>query len=115
MKVITVLLLLGVCWMAAAIIYGLVASDIPAEVRTLIKCIWFWISMADLYTGFLLFSGWIIFRERSWPIAMVWIVLLLTLGNLTSCAYALIAAVRAHGDWRMFWMGRRAAQPPAAR
>jgi hypothetical protein len=109
MKLIRALLLLGVCWMAAAIAYGLVASNIPAEGRTLIKCIWFWISLADLYTGFMLFGGWIIFRERSRTMALLWIVLLLTLGNLASCAYALIAAVRAHGDWRMFWLGSRAA------
>jgi Protein of unknown function (DUF1475) len=109
MKPMIVLLLLGTCWMAAAIIYGMVASNIPAEVRTLIKCIWFWISMADLYTGFMLFSGWIIFRERSWAIAVPWIILLLTLGNLTSCVYALIAAVRARGNWRLFWLGKHAA------
>jgi hypothetical protein len=109
MRPIVLLLLLGACWMAAAIAYGLVASNIPTETRTLIKCIWFWISMADLYTGFMLFGGWIIFRERSWTVAMLWIVLLLTLGNLASCAYALIAAVRAHGDWRIFWLGGRTA------
>jgi hypothetical protein len=108
MRLITALLLLGVGWMTAAIIYGMVASNIPAEVRTLVKCIWFWISIADLYTGFMLFSGWIIFRERSWAVAVLWIVLLLTLGNLASCAYALTAAVRAHGNWRIFWLGKRA-------
>jgi hypothetical protein len=55
-----------------------------------------------------LFSGWVIFRERSWTIAAVWIVLFLLLGNLATCAYALIAVVKAKWQWRAFWLGSRA-------
>ena len=89
------LLAVGVLVMAVAIGYALLAGDLRGEARVLFNYPWFHVSMIDLYTGFLLFSGWIVSRERSRGVAVIWIVLLLTLGNLAACAYALAAAVRA--------------------
>jgi hypothetical protein len=110
-----ILLSIGCCTMAAVICYGLLVGDLWGEAQILLAYPWFHVSMIDLYTGFLLFGGWIVFRERSLMIAAIWIVLLLTLGNLASCAYALIAALRARGDWRAFWLGSRVAQTQNAR
>lgn len=102
------LLVAGVVVMAVAIGYALLAGDLRGEARVLFDYPWFHVSMIDLYTGFLLFSGWIVSREQSRGVAAVWIVLLLTLGNLAACAYALAAALRARGDWNVFWLGKRA-------
>ncbi len=102
------LLAAGVLVMAVAVGYALVAGDLRGEARVLFDYPWFHVSMIDLYTGFLLFSGWIVSRERSRGVAAIWIVLLLTLGNLAACAYALAAAISARGDWNLFWLGKRA-------
>jgi len=102
------LLVAGVLIMAVAIGYALLAGDLRGEARVLFDYPWFHVSMIDLYTGFLLFGGWIVSRERSRGVAAIWIVLLLTLGNLAACAYALAAAIRARGDWSVFWLGKRA-------
>ncbi len=108
MNTLKILLLLGFVWMAAAITYGFVVGDFLGEAKILFPYPWFQISMADLYTGLALFSGWIIFRERSWAVAAVWIALLILLGNLATCAYAFMVAVQSRGDWRLFWLGKNA-------
>ena len=97
---------LGILWMTAAIIYGFVVGDFFGEAKILFKYPWFQISMVDLYTGFSLFSGWVIFRERSAGASIGWIIAFILLGNPATCAYALIAAIRSKGDWQTFWMGK---------
>ena len=98
---------LGTLWMAGIILYGFVAGNIWEEAKIMIHYPWFQISMVDLYTGLSLFSGWVLFRERSKGVAAVWIVLFVLLGNLATCAYALIAAAQSGGDWHTFWTGKR--------
>jgi len=102
------LLALGCVIMAAAIAYALIVGDFWAEARILFQYPWFHLSMIDLYMGFLVFSGWVIYRERSPIAAIIWIVLVLTLGNLATCAYALVIACQARGDWNWFWQGKHA-------
>jgi hypothetical protein len=102
-----VFLTLGVLWMTAVIAYGFVAGDILGETKILLKYPWFQISMVDLYTGLSLFSGWVIFRERSWWTSAIWIILFVLLGNLATCAYALKAVMESKGDWQTFWLGSK--------
>lgn len=108
MKRSALLLAVGAVVMTAAIVYAFVYGGLFAEAWTLLQYPWFHVSMIDLYLGFFLFSGWIIFREGSRKSATIWVVLLLTLGNLTACIYALLALVRARGDWNAFWLGASA-------
>ena len=64
--------------------------------------------MVDLYTGFILFSAWIVYRERSFSRSLVWVVLMMVLGWFTGSLYTFIALQTSGGDWQKFWMGRRA-------
>jgi hypothetical protein len=102
------LLVLGAAAMAAALFYGFTQGDGWSEVGALVAYPWFNVSLVDVYVGFALFAGWIVYRERSPLRAGIWIVLLLVLGNLVSCVYALLALARSGGDWTSFWLGRRA-------
>nr|MBN1228314.1 DUF1475 family protein [Anaerolineae bacterium] len=63
--------------------------------------------LVDVYIGFLLFAGWIIFREQSLVRSLIWVVLLLVLGNLTACLYVFVALQTSNNNWRKFWLGRR--------
>ncbi len=101
------LLILGAFIMAAAIAYALIVGNFFAEAEVMLPLPWFHLSMVDLYIGFFLFAGWITFREATMLRAVLWIALLLCLGNIISCLYALIAAVNARGDWSVFWLGPR--------
>lgn len=103
-----IFLILGAIVMTAAIAYAFIIGDFFTEAEVMLPLPWFHLSMIDLYIGFFLFAGWIVYREASTPRAIVLIVLLCLLGNVLSCLYALRAAIVANGDWRQFWMGERA-------
>jgi hypothetical protein len=99
---------LGILAMAAALFHGFTAGDFFGEGRTLTEMPWGIVSLVDLYTGFTLFSCWIVYRERSLVIAGLWTVAMMTLGFFAGSVYALIALQTSGNDWRRFWLGRHA-------
>jgi hypothetical protein len=68
---------------------------------------WGIVSLVDLYVGFILFSGWIVYREKSAVRSVIWVILMMILGFWTASLYTLIALQASDGNWRRFWMGRR--------
>ena len=111
MKKLMLFAALGLLVMAGVIVYGFAATQ-PGDVELLFALPWGRVSLVDLYIGFLLFIGWIAYREPTWPRIAIWSVLMLTLGNLAACLYVILAARQSGGDWRRFWLGWRA--PTAA-
>jgi hypothetical protein len=107
MKTAKLVALLGLLAMTGILIYGFTVGDFAGEGSTLLSMPWGIVSLVDLYVGFVLFSGWIVYRERSLPRSLVWIVLTMVLGFFTASLYTLIALQTSGGDWRRFWMGRR--------
>jgi hypothetical protein len=99
---------IGLIAMTAVLIYGFTAGDFGADGSELLKNPWGIVSLVDLYTGFVLFSGWIVYREKNIFLAAGWVVLMMVLGFFTASLYTLIALARSGGDWRKFWMGSRA-------
>lgn len=97
----------GFVIMLLAIVQGFVAGDFSAEGSILLNLAWGRVTLIDLYLGFLLFAGWMAFREPTKGRAALWIVLLMLLGNLTAFAYVWLALNRSNGDWRSFWLGAR--------
>jgi hypothetical protein len=69
---------------------------------------WGRLTLADLYLGFSLFSGWVLFREASRARAIAIIVLVMTLGNAFAALYVFGALVGSRGSWPRFWLGNRA-------
>ena len=82
----------GSFWQEGSVLFGLA---------------WGKVTLADLYAGFALFSGWVIFRERHWGRALVFVLLVMTLGNAFTCLYVLTALLRSRGSWKRFWLGHR--------
>lgn len=76
--------------MVAALVYGFGYGGGWSEFRTLMNYPWFIVSLVDVYVGFILFSCWIIKRERL-LFSAIWILLLMTLGNLIACVYVVHA------------------------
>jgi hypothetical protein len=108
MKIPKLLAGLGLLAMTAALIYGFARGDFGEDGARLLQNPWGVVSMVDLYTGFFLFSLWIVYREKSALRATLWVVLMMALGFFTGSLYTLIALVNSKGDWKHFWMGRRA-------
>jgi hypothetical protein len=64
--------------------------------------------LVDLYLGLILFAVWIAYREQRWQRALPWIVALMVLGNLVTCAYIFWALHTSGGSWQKVFMGQRA-------
>jgi hypothetical protein len=97
----------GLLTMAGILIYGFTEGDFNAEGRVLLSMPWGIVSLVDVYVGFVLFSGWIVYREKSLVRSMVWVFLMMVLGSFTASLYTLIALQTSAGDWKRFWMGSR--------
>lgn len=107
MKLAKMIAFLGLLAMTVVLIYGFVVGDFAEEGRQLLSMPWGIVSLVDLYVGFVLFSGWIVYREKSLARSVVWVVLMMVLGFWTASLYTLIALQTSGGDWRRFWFGRR--------
>lgn len=55
---------------------------------------WFWATMADAYCGFLWFWLWVAYRETGAAAKLVWLLVILALGNMGMAAYVLLALRR---------------------
>ena len=108
MRLAKIISLLGILAMTAVLVYGFTVGDFLAEGSQLASMPWGIVSLVDLYTGFTLFSAWIIYRERSLPVAILWTVAMLTLGFFAGSLYAFIALQNSGDDWRKFWLGKNA-------
>lgn len=108
MKLAKFIAFLGVIAMTAVLIYGFTVGDFSGEGSQLVSMPWGIVSLVDLYTGFILFSAWIIYREKSLPVALVWTVAMLVLGFFAGSLYTLINLYTSQGDWKKFWLGKHA-------
>ncbi len=108
MKLAKLISLLGVLAMTAVLIYGFTVGDFFGEGSQLTAMPWGIVSLVDLYTGFILFSSWIIYREKSLPVAILWTIGMMLLGFFAGSLYAFLALRSSGGDWRKFWLGKHA-------
>jgi hypothetical protein len=111
MKLAKILAWLGLLAMTAVLIYGFTVGNFGEDGGKILANPWGIVSMVDLYTGFILFSIWIVYREKSLPRAIIWVILMMVLGFFTGALYTLIALNRSDGDWKRFWLGHRSEDP----
>ncbi len=55
---------------------------------------WAVATLYDAYFGFITFWCWVAYKERSWISRIVWLLLILTLGNIAMSFYVLIQLFR---------------------
>ena len=110
MKFAKILSFLGILAMTAVLIYGFTVGNFSADGAELLQNPWGIVSLVDLYVGFALFSGWIIYREKSFGRSLIWVILMMVLGFFTASLYSFMALYKSDGDWKKFWMGQRAEQ-----
>ena len=108
MKVAKVISLLGLIAMTAVLIYGFTVGNFREDGAALLSNPWGIVSIVDLYVGFILFSGWIIYREDSLMRSIIWVFLMMVLGFFTGALYTYLALQTSGGDWRRFFLGSRA-------
>lgn len=108
MKLAKLIAFLGVLAMTAVLIYGFTVGDFFGEGGQLASMPWGIVSLVDLYTGFILFSAWILYREKSLPVAILWTIAMMVLGFFAGSLYALVNLYASQGDWKKFWLGKHA-------
>ena len=107
MRIAKLIALAGLLAMTAVLVYGFTVGNFSAEGARLLAMPWGIVSLVDLYVGFALFSGWIVFRENAWLPALIWVILMMVLGFWAGALYTFIALQTSGGDWKRFWYGRR--------
>ncbi len=96
----------GTLIMFLTLIYGFVIGDFFKEGSILFSLAWGKVSLIDVYTGFFVFSGWVLYREEKWTSAALWIIAIMVLGNFITCLYVTIALFKSKEDFKMFWLGK---------
>lgn len=108
MKIAKLISLIGLLAMTAVLIYGFTVGDFFAEGSKLLTMPWGIVSLVDLYVGFALFSGWIVFREKAVLPSVIWVVIMMIMGFWAGALYTFLALQNSNGDWQRFWYGKRA-------
>jgi cellobiose-specific phosphotransferase system component IIC len=108
MKFAKLISILGILAMTIVLVNGFTRGDFFGEGSRFFSMPWGIVSLVDLYTGFIRFSGWIIYREESLPVAILWTFAMMILGFFAGSLYAFIALQTSGNDWRKFWMGKHA-------
>lgn len=105
MKTAKILALIGTIVMFFTLMYGFIYGEFFKEGSILMSIAWGKVSLIDVYIGFFLFSGWVLFREQLRSVAVLWIIIFMVLGNFATCLYATIALFNSNNDWKVFWLG----------
>jgi uncharacterized protein YneF (UPF0154 family) len=108
MRIAKIISLLGVLAMTVVLVNGFTRGNFFGEGSQLTAMPWGIVSLVDLYTGFILFSGWIIYREESLAVAILWTIAMMVLGFFAGSLYTFIALQNSENDWRKFWLGKHA-------
>ena len=108
MKIAKLIAALGVIAMTAVLIYGFTMGDFGRDGGEIVRNPWGIVSLVDLYTGFILFSAWIVYREGLTFRALIWVILMMVLGFFTASLYVFLVLHKSNGDWKQFWMGKQA-------
>lgn len=108
MKLIRLISALGTLSMTGILVYAFTVGDFTGEGSKLLSMPWGIVSMVDLYVGFILFSIWIVYRERSLPVAIIWVFFMMTLGFFTGSLYMFVTTFTSKNDWKKFWLGKHA-------
>ena len=106
MKIIKLLAITGTLVMFFTLMYGFIYGDFFGEGGILMSLAWGKVSLVDVYIGFFLFSGWVLFREEKLPTTIFWIILIMVLGNFITCLYVTIVLYKSKGDTNWFWLGK---------
>lgn len=107
MKSIKILSALGILAMTAVLVYGFSVGDFASDGSLILSNPWGIVSLVDLYTGFFLFSAWIVFREKNPLVSFLWVVAMMILGFFTGALYVFVVAFTSKEDWLTFFMGSR--------
>lgn len=81
-------------WMCYVVISTSISSNLFKEWNFLGAIPWMRATLWDFYANVVVIFFWICYKEKSIILKIVWLILLVTLGSIASCAYVLIQLFR---------------------
>ena len=106
MKVAKICAVTGTLLMFFTLIFGFIVGDFFKEGSMLFMMAWGKVSLIDVYIGFFLFSGWVLYREEKLITSLLWIISIMILGNFITCLYATMALYKSGENFKRFWLGQ---------
>ena len=95
MKLLLKILSAGICLLMIAVtIRASLAISLWASLNSFAGNPWAVATLYDAYSGFTLFWLWVAYRERSWGMRILWLVLIYGLGNIATSFYVFLALWR---------------------
>lgn len=89
-------------WSLRALFSGIFVAMVYATVNASLQCNimqipgpvlghpWFTATLFDAYCGFITFYAWVFYKEKSVAAKIIWLILIMLLGNLAMSVYMLI-------------------------
>ena len=102
-----VLSLAGALVLTGAIVAAFATGDFLVEGGMIMDLVWGRVTLIDIYIGFLIMIGWMLFRERTVASKILWTVAFLVTGNVAICLYLFLAFRQSRGNWSRFFGGSR--------
>ncbi|HVV53767.1 MAG TPA: DUF1475 family protein [Mucilaginibacter sp.] len=81
-------------WMCYVVISTSLKSNLFTEWHSLGAIPWMRATLWDFYANVLVIFVWVCYKEKSWFLKILWLLLLVCLGSIASCAYLLIQLFR---------------------
>jgi len=88
------------------LVYGVSAGNFFEEGSLLFSMAWGKVTLIEVYIGFLLFSSWVVYREKKLIVAVLWILSLMVLGNFITGLYITITLFNSNEGLKQFWLGK---------
>jgi len=110
MKTIKIIGILGTIAMSIALFNGFFNGSFFDDGGALFDNPWGIVSLVDLYVGFVIFSIWIVYREKSLLSQGIWVGFMMIFGFLTSSIYLLYVLYHSKGNILTFIHGKHASQ-----
>jgi hypothetical protein len=81
-------------WMCYTVISTSIQSNLFKEWDSLGAIPWMRATLWDFYANVFVIFVWVCYKERNIALKIVWLILLVTLGSIASCAFVLIQLFR---------------------
>ena len=81
-------------WMCYVVISTSISSNLFKEWNFLGSIPWMRATLWDFYANVTVIFFWICYKEKRIILKIIWLILLVTLGSIASCAYVLIQLFR---------------------
>ncbi len=93
-KALKLFFLLLFIWMCYVVISTSISSNLFKEWNFLGSIPWMRATLWDFYANVAVIFFWICYKEKRFILKIIWLILLVILGSIASCAYVLIQLFR---------------------